>query len=326
MVSQHVVGLIVMTPEQIAAGKVAGLGTLSSFDAALIAQKVVGICSVNNQAGEWRFTAPPSIFYSSVLTDYFNQNYKGYLMGDVSGEWGTLNNNNRPAMMPETPSSAQAVKVAVPSKIEAVSGSELHVPVAVGNLAGREVSSYQFDIAYDPAVLSPANVAASLTGTIGEGLSVVSNAPEPGLLKVAVYGAVPVAGDGVYADLIFKVTGVAGESSAVRIADFRFNDGGDEVYVANGIVAVTPSPNSGTLAGRLFSPFGKAIANTSVMLANTEGRVEQTTTDAEGRFRFAALSRGGTYTVSARSSSFTFTPVTVSIIDDVTNVDLIANP
>jgi hypothetical protein len=67
------------------------------------------------------------------------------------------------------------------------------------------VDSLQFDISYDPAVMAPAG--ATLDGAVDQSLSIVSNAPEPGLLKVAVYGAVPVAGDGVYAYLVFNVTG-----------------------------------------------------------------------------------------------------------------------
>jgi hypothetical protein len=325
MVSQHVVGLIVMTPEQIAAGKVAGLATLSSFDAALIAQKVVGICSMTNQAGAWKFYSPDFIFYPSVLTAYTNQNYRGYLMGDVSGDWSNLG-GNRPAMMPETPTSPEAVKVAVPAKLEAQSGSQVSIPVSIGNLGDRSVSSYQFDIAYDPAVLSPANIAANLAGTLGEGLSVDSNSPEPGLLKVAVYGATPVAGDGVYANLVFKVIGVAGESTAIRVTDFRFNDATDEVYAANGTLAVSPSPNSGTLTGRLLTAFGKPVANTTVTLASTDGRLQTAVSNRSGEFRFGGLVRGETYTASVNSNNFVFAPMTVSIVDEVTTIDMIANP
>ena len=58
LISQHVVGLITLTPDQIVAAKVSGPLTtmLSSFDAALIAQKVVGICNPINMAGVWMFS------------------------------------------------------------------------------------------------------------------------------------------------------------------------------------------------------------------------------------------------------------------------------
>jgi hypothetical protein len=74
-------------------------------------------------------------------------------------------------------------------------------------------------------------VDASLSG-------VVSNSPEPGLLKVAVYGAFPVGGDGVYAYLIFNVTGPAGKVSDIKISGFRFNDSRDPVTVKDGKLTI----------------------------------------------------------------------------------------
>ena len=322
MVSQHVVGLITLSPERVAAGKVAGLGTLSSFDAALIAQKVVGICSTG-VAGEWRFT-PTSIPYTSVLTDYLDQNYSAYLMGDVNGDWNNLG-PNRPAMIAST-GSKDAVKASIPVRFDAAAGTEIRVPITIDNLAGKAMTSYQFDIAYDPDVLEPATIAAQIADTMGDGLSVVSNAPEPGLLKVAVYGAIPVSGDGVYANLIFKVVGAAGTESEIRIADFRFNDGTDEAIAAGGTLVVTSSANGSVLTGRLLTAFGKPVADTTVVLTGTAGRARTATSNSAGQFRFGALTRGGSYTLSVRSNIFVFSPLTVSIIDDLTTLDMIANP
>ena len=58
LVSQHVVGLITLSPDQQIAGKVAGPLTpeLSALDAAFIAQKTVGLCSGNNLSGQWVFS------------------------------------------------------------------------------------------------------------------------------------------------------------------------------------------------------------------------------------------------------------------------------
>ena len=68
-----------------------------------------------------------------------------------------------------------------------------------------QIDAFQFDLWFDPSVISPAAVAASLNGTLADSLSVVANSSQPGLLKVAVYGAFPVSGDGVYVDLRFRV-------------------------------------------------------------------------------------------------------------------------
>jgi hypothetical protein len=100
------------------------------------------------------------------------------------------------------------------------------------------LDSLQFDIQYDPAVITPSG--ASVDGAVDQSLSIVSNSSEPGLLKVAVYGAIPVSGDGVYAYLIFNVSGHAGTVSDLKLSGFRFNDGRDSVTVNDGQIVIKP--------------------------------------------------------------------------------------
>ncbi len=90
------------------------------------------------------------------------------------------------------------------------------IPFRIDDLGGIGVGSYQFDLIYDPSVITPADAAASIAGTMDESLTGVSNSPTPGLLKVVVYGAVPVYGDGVYVYLRFKVTGNAGSATPLQ--------------------------------------------------------------------------------------------------------------
>jgi hypothetical protein len=112
------------------------------------------------------------------------------------------------------------------------------VPLRLDNLGGKEVTSYQFEIAYDPGVIMPLQLAADIDGTLSQGLSVLSNSPEPGLLKVVVYGAVPASGDGVYVKLRFMVIGESRGSTDLKIRAFRFNDGKDNVTAAGGRIVV----------------------------------------------------------------------------------------
>jgi hypothetical protein len=98
-------------------------------------------------------------------------------------------------------------------------------------------------------VIRPAAIAADLTGTRGEGLHIVFNVPAPGLLRVAVYGAFPATGDGVFADLKFSVIGSAGESTSLIISQFVFNDGTAGVMKVNGgIKVVAPDISTRRLA------------------------------------------------------------------------------
>ena len=52
-----------------------------------------------------------------------------------------------------------------------------------------------------------------MAGTISRGLSVVTNSSEPGLLRVAVYGPMPIDGNGVLLNLRFTAVGKAGSVS-----------------------------------------------------------------------------------------------------------------
>ena len=89
LISQHVVSLITLTPDQLIAADVSGLHTISSFDAALIAQKVVGICSGSNHSGEWVFS-PASVPHPGGVVGSLTENYRAVMIGDVSGDWDPM--------------------------------------------------------------------------------------------------------------------------------------------------------------------------------------------------------------------------------------------
>jgi hypothetical protein len=101
LIARHIVGLITLSPTQLAAAKVSGDITpaVSSFDASLISQKVVGICSASNSAGQWRFS-PISVKYPSGVTTNHTQNYTAYMLGDVSGDWDPIG-PTRPSSTPQ---------------------------------------------------------------------------------------------------------------------------------------------------------------------------------------------------------------------------------
>ena len=234
LVAQHVVNIITLSPDQQVAGTVNGLNLpISSFDASLIAQKVVGICNVNSRAGQWIF-APPSVAHPGGVNMQLVENYRAFLIGDVSGDWDPLGPPDRPGESPIT--GGDVVTASLPAAA-ALSGSQVLIPVRLDGLRERTVDSLQFDISYDPAVMTPAG--ATLDGAVDQSLSIVSNMPEPGLLKVAVYGASSVAGDGVYAYLIFNVNGSPGTVSDMKLSGFRFDDGRDPVAVKDGQMSIT---------------------------------------------------------------------------------------
>jgi hypothetical protein len=313
------VGLITLTPDQVRAAKVSGLPTLSSFDAALIAQYTVGISNGINQAGRWKFDQS-SVNYGVVTADQNNRNYRAFLLGDVDGSW--LASPLRPALL--SAPTKESVIASVPF-IASTPKSTVNVPFRIDNLQGNTIGSYQFSIEYDPNVLEAVPSAASVVGTMSESLTVISNSPTPGLLKVAVYGALPVSGDGVYVNLHFSVIGGEGSASPLNIIGFRFNNGVDEIFSQNGGLSVVAASNNAVLTGRTLSAGRSPVGNARITLTGTDGIVRSTTSNPFGYFEFSGLSTGETYTIEAASKRFTFVSRSVVIDSNAVDLELISD-
>lgn len=319
LIARYVVLLDNMSTDQQEAAQVANLGFVNSLDASLVARFAVCIATPGSLVGQWRFkplfSPAPGPINTISGGDY---DFFALLMGDVTGDWsptGPL----RPAP-PEDPK--LAVRASVPTA-NAETGSTAIVPLRMENLRGQGVGSYQFDITYDPKVVEPADIAAELTGTVGESLNVVSNSPEPGLLKVAVYGILPVTGDGIYANLRFTVIGEVGSTTPIKIAWIEFNDGEKYVAVENGSLAVAESSGS-VIKGRLVSTMGQNIRNTRVILTSDTGERTYAITSSFGLFEFGALLPGGSYTVTVDSKRYRFAPQIVSAANGLTSLEMTA--
>ena len=205
LVARFVVGLEPdFTPHQQAAADVSGVGGVSSYDATLIARWVVGLQDPGTRSGTWAFT-PASVNHGAVTADVV-QNYDALLYGDVDGNFGSTPGNLLQQIFLQT---ADPASVSL-GNVNAQPGSTVVIPLRIDNLKGASVRSYQFDIEFDHAVLTPDAIAADLSGTVGAGMSLVYNVSKPGLLKVAVYDVFGVIGDGPYANLRFTATGGAG--------------------------------------------------------------------------------------------------------------------
>ena len=271
-----------------------------------------------SQAGQFKFSPVNVAHPDGIITDY-TENYKAYLMGDVNGDWDP-NGPARP-LRSEAPGPDAAV-VSVPA-MSASTGSEATIPLRVDNLLGKGVEAFQFDINYDPAVISPSQVAATIDGTLSSNMSVVSNSPTPGLLMVAVYGAYPANGDGVYVNLKFNVIGAPGTRSPLTLSNFSFNDGTDEVSTVSGKLKVDAA-TSHIIRGHVMTAQGDPIAGAIVSLTSIDGQQLFATSTATGNYEFGDLISGQTYILRAKARGYLFAPVTVSMSGNLVEVDLIA--
>ncbi len=237
-ISKHLVQSITLTPPQLAAADVSGNGSVTSFDASLIAQTVLGIPNAGN-AGTWRFT-PVNRTYSSIAANQTAQNYTAVLMGEVSGNWSTAlpraNDFNIPENVFEQ-SFADRIPVSLPVRNVGVN-SEFTVPVIIGDATGREISSFDFEILYDPTVIEPLAQAVVNTETLSGEFAVGANVIAPGKLRVSGYGAGNLQNSGTLINLKFRAVGQAGASSALTWNNFLFNEGVPNVVRTDGRISI----------------------------------------------------------------------------------------
>ncbi|MBK8466240.1 MAG: hypothetical protein IPL32_10455 [Chloracidobacterium sp.] len=247
-VAQHVAGTLFITSNrQKIAADVTNNGALSSTDAAQIARFVSGLGPPIGLTGQWRFfvpsvsqptfpigASPTNRSYEDPIGLQTGQDYIGILVGEVTGNWNPTAAraaDSRPLKMVSGPERGIAVELA---SVTASTDKEIVVPVTVEGIANKGVISYEFDLRYDPSVMQPLVDAVDVGGTASRGLSVVTNAAEPGLLRVVVYGAYPIDGDGLLLNLRFTAVGESGSMSPISFERIVFNEGEPRVTIADG--------------------------------------------------------------------------------------------
>ena len=253
LISQFLVLSTSLTSNQQAAGDVSGNGTLTSFDAALIAQYVVGLMPDSGNTGAWRFL-PPSRGYTAVGNE-IAQNYTALLMGEVSGNWTaslaasqsslkTAESNSKltvaDSSSPQhqvTRSRSGLVTVTLPS-LKVGQNQAITIPVALKFVGTAAIQAYQFDMIYDPRVLQLEVTAVDTSGTLSSGLAVVTNGLQPGQLRLAVYGTNSISSSGTLLNIKFRVIGPIGSSSNLVFNGLMLNEGDPGATGNNGKVTV----------------------------------------------------------------------------------------
>ncbi len=320
-ISQHVVGLITLNANQLAAADVSNNGTVSGLDSSYISQWVVSIPNPSI-TGTWKFV-PANRNYPNVNTAQTNQDYSGILMGEVTGNWTAPVGPIPPPMFERTIDPEKAIGVEV-AKASAESGSEVNVPVSIRDITGKGVIAYQFEVEYDPKVLEPQKVAASIGKTISNGMTVVSNSPEEGLLQVVVYGVQPIEGAGTLVNLRFNAVGREGTKSPITVRSFMLNEGAEPVLAKDGEVTISAAAGA-TVNGRLLTATGEPVGGMRVVLSGVNGKGRSVLSDAEGRFVFGHLTIGESYVVTVDSKRYRFAPQHVTIGDNAISLSMIAN-
>ncbi len=315
-IAQHVAGISLLTGSQTQVADVSNNGTITSFDAANIANYVVS-GSPTGITGTWKFS-PVNRSYPSVSSSIAGEDYAGLLMGEISGNW--LNSGARPADGLEERIIVNAPEIMTPA------GSDILVPVSVRGAAEKGIISCEFDLRYDPAVIQPHEDPVDVAGTVTRGLTTVTNGQESGMLRVVLYGALPIENDGLLLNLRFSVVGVPGSVSSLTFERMMFNEGDSETIITDGQVKLSAdAANQADISGRLLSSMGQGIPMARLTLTDTTGQSFSAISNGFGFYRFGGLQAGQTYTISVESSGWTFAPLTVSVTDQTASMDIIAS-
>ncbi|MBX7053578.1 MAG: carboxypeptidase regulatory-like domain-containing protein [Pyrinomonadaceae bacterium] len=206
-------------------------------------------------------------------------------------------------------------------------GSSFLIPVAVTDTTGEGIISWQFDLLFNPAIITPQVVPISTVGTLGNGLVVTYNSPSPGLLKVVLFGTIPISGSGTLFNFQFTAVGAAGESSPLTWQDFMFNEGTPASVATNGSVTlISPTAAGATVDGRIVDTSGRPVRNAVVEISNDLEFRTITRTNAFGYFSFADIPTGSTYLLSALTKEFLIRPIVLNVFDSITGIELIAEP
>jgi hypothetical protein len=122
--------------------------------------------------------------------------------------------------------------------------SKFVVPITASDLTNQGIIAFQFNILYDPTVITPAgtNFGCSTNGTLSEaaGMIATCNVAPAGTLRVAVYGAYPLSGSGTVLNLKFA-TATGALPGAVSSLNF------DNIYFFNEQGYVTTSAHNGRI-------------------------------------------------------------------------------
>ncbi len=317
LIAQHVVSLITLNSTQLTVADVSGTGGVTSFDAALIARYAATLPG-SGSTGNWIFT-PVSRSYPNVNTNQTAQDYSALLMGDVTGNYVDPS-ASRPAPVRD---GQKAIRV-IAGNASGAPKSAISVPVTIpADMTGKGIVAYQFELTYDPNVIEPQAIPVEIADTLSDKLFVTANTETPGTLKVVIFGALPIEGKGALLNLKFTALGNAGDVSPLTFENFMFNEGAQKVTTTGGHVTITAQPeDEASIEGRLFASTG-LVPNTRVILTNSNtGETYTVLSNPFGIYRFGGIKTGRTYVITVESKDFTFAPQAISLLNDMTGVDL----
>lgn len=244
-IAQHIVGLTTLNANQIIAADTSGNGAVSNLDASFLAQFIASIPNPGI-TGTWKFL-PANRSYPNVQTNQTNQDYSAILVGDVTGNWnpaGPLHpklSELKDDLTKQTDKTGQQVAVTAGTNQAVEEREALTVDLTATKTTGAGILGYQLEVLYDAAVIEPQEMGCDVSETISRGMTAICRVSESGVLKVVVFGAAPLSGEGTLLKLNFKVVGARGSTSPFSIRNFMFNEDNPQEVAIDGQVSIADS-------------------------------------------------------------------------------------
>ncbi len=243
-IAQYIVGNATFSTAQQTVADVSGAGGISSFDAGLVAKYAISSPPFGS-TGNWIFV-PASNTHVTINSDITGEDYSALLMGDVSGNWldsgARLAGGNGPV---------RAATISAPH-LTTTTGKDVLIPVNVDGAVDKGIISCEIELRYDPSVIRPLSNLVNKAETLTRGFSIVVNTIEPGVLRIAIYGTQPLAGNGVLMNLNFTAIGTPGSVSPLRWERVMLNEGTPRVTTTDGQVLISSSVGQIETTSRLF--------------------------------------------------------------------------
>ncbi len=92
-----------------------------------------------------------------------------------------------------------------------------------------------------------------------------------------------------------------------------------------GCAYLVPTAANVGVSGRVLTSDGRGIRNAIVVLTNSQGTSQSARTSSFGYYRFEGVQAGETYVMSVASKLYVFNPRVVTVADELTGVDFVAD-
>ncbi len=89
------------------------------------------------------------------------------------------------------------------------------------------------------------------------------------------------------------------------------------------VCGLLPSAANASISGQVRDGSGRAIPRTTIVVTDMEGQARTALTNNFGYYRVESLRAGQNYIVQAQAKGYEFVPITVTLTDDLTDIDFL---